>query len=66
MNEELLKYIPENAVELVEDIFINHPIQLKIVKNRKTKHGDFKRRPYTHLRNNNGGGRKYKGSLEVN
>ncbi len=43
MNEELSKYIPNSAVELIEEIFIKHPIQLKIVRNRKTKHGDFKR-----------------------
>ena len=43
MLEELSKYLPKNSIELVEEIFIEHPIQLKIVNNRKTKHGDFKR-----------------------
>ncbi|MBT8316567.1 MAG: sprT domain-containing protein [Lutibacter sp.] len=43
MTETLLKYIPENAVCLVEDILSNHPIHIKIVKNRTTKHGDFKK-----------------------
>ncbi|HEY9167952.1 MAG TPA: SprT-like domain-containing protein [Lutibacter sp.] len=40
----LSNYIPENSVELVEEILINHPIQIIIVNNRLTKHGDFKRK----------------------
>lgn len=40
----LSKYIPENSVELVEEILKNHPIHIKIVNNRATKHGDFKRK----------------------
>jgi hypothetical protein len=40
----LSKYIPENSVELVEEILTNHPIHIKIVNNRATKHGDFKRK----------------------
>ncbi len=43
MIEKLSKYIPKNAINLVEEIIINHPIQIKIVNNRTTKHGDFKR-----------------------
>tara|TARA_R110001583_G_scaffold145635_2_gene297576 strand:- start:5085 stop:5699 length:615 start_codon:yes stop_codon:yes gene_type:complete len=43
MIEKLSKYIPKNAVHLVEKILIDHPIHIKIVKNRNTKHGDFKR-----------------------
>jgi len=43
MSEALLKYIPENAIELVDEILQNHPIDIKIVNNRVTKHGDFKK-----------------------
>lgn len=42
MMEILSKYIPENAVDLVQEMLINHPVQIKIVNNRTTKHGDFK------------------------
>lgn len=41
--EELSKYIPENAIELVREILSNHPINIKIVNNRTSKHGDFKK-----------------------
>jgi len=40
----LSKYIPETSVELVEEILKTHPIHIKIVNNRATKHGDFKRK----------------------
>jgi len=40
---QISKYIPENAIELVKEILTNHPIQIKIVNNRTSKHGDFKR-----------------------
>jgi len=43
MIEKLSKYIPKNAIDLVEKILVNHPIHIKIVNNRSTKHGDFKR-----------------------
>lgn len=43
MIENLSKYIPKNAVELVDKILTNHPIKIKIVNNRTTKHGDFKK-----------------------
>jgi SprT protein len=43
MTEILSKYIPLNAIELVDGILSNHPIHIKIVNNRTTKHGDFKR-----------------------
>jgi SprT protein len=43
MIEKLSKYIPENAVTLVEEILTEHPLDIKIVKERATKHGDFKR-----------------------
>ena len=40
----LSKYIPENSAGLVKEILKNHPIHIKIVNNRATKHGDFKRK----------------------
>lgn len=40
----LSKYIPENSVDLVEEILTKNPIHIKIVNNRATKHGDFKRK----------------------
>jgi len=43
MTEQLLKYIPENSVKLVSEILVQHPIAIKIVNNRTTKHGDFKK-----------------------
>lgn len=41
--EELSKYIPKNAIELVREILTNHPIEVEIVNNRTSKHGDFKK-----------------------
>lgn len=43
--EILVKYIPERSVILVIDLLKKYPCHLKIVKNRKTKHGDFKKFP---------------------
>lgn len=43
MIEILSKYIPENSVKLVSEILLEHPIHIKIVNNRASKHGDFKR-----------------------
>ncbi|MGV8947533.1 MAG: SprT-like domain-containing protein [Lutibacter sp.] len=40
----LSKHIPESSVELVEEILTKNPIHIKIVNNRATKHGDFKRK----------------------
>ena len=37
------KYIPEAAIPLVKEILDTHPIHIKVVRNRATKHGDFKR-----------------------
>lgn len=39
----LEKYLPEKSVFLVVDLLEKYPCHLKIVNNRKTKHGDFKR-----------------------
>jgi len=43
MTEKLSKHIPNKAIDLVEEILKNHPVQIKIVNNRTTKHGDFKK-----------------------
>ncbi len=43
MIDTVSKYIPEEAVKLVNEILTNHPINIKIVNNRITKHGDFKK-----------------------
>lgn len=43
MTEVLSKYIPESSVKLVSEILVKYPIHIKIVNNRKTKHGDFKK-----------------------
>ena len=42
MIKTLSKYIPENAVDLVQEMMTDHPVHLKIVNTRTTKHGDFK------------------------
>ncbi|MCD8422266.1 SprT-like domain-containing protein [Tenacibaculum finnmarkense] len=42
MQAILLKYIPEKAVPLVEYLINEHKINLKIVNQRQTKHGDFR------------------------
>jgi hypothetical protein len=36
------KYIPENAIDLVQSLVEQHKINLKIVNQRQTKHGDFR------------------------
>ena len=43
MKESLQKYIPEHAVDGVVDLLHKYPCKLKIVRNRKTKHGDFRK-----------------------
>jgi len=43
MIETLSKYIPKNSVELISQILVLHPIEIKVVNNRVTKHGDFKK-----------------------
>lgn len=43
-NHEILrKYLPESSVLMVFELLENYPCHLKIVKNRKTKHGDFRK-----------------------
>ena len=36
------KYIPDNAINLVQSLIEYHRINLKIVNQRQTKHGDFR------------------------
>ena len=43
MKEALKKYIPVSSIDLVCDLFKEYPCKLKIVNNRKTKHGDFRK-----------------------
>lgn len=43
--EILSKYLPEKSVVTVIELFEKHPCHVKIVNNRKTKHGDFRRFP---------------------
>ena len=42
MKNNFHKYIPENAISLVQSIIEYHRINLKIVNQRQTKHGDFR------------------------
>lgn len=42
MSKTLSQHIPENSVKLVLEILLEHPITIKIVNKRATKHGDFK------------------------
>ena len=49
MTEVLQKYLPQNAVIEVCDLLKKHPVQLKIVNNRTTKHGDFKQTTVGHF-----------------
>tara|TARA_B100000780_G_scaffold267728_1_gene225068 strand:+ start:2913 stop:3500 length:588 start_codon:yes stop_codon:yes gene_type:complete len=39
------KHIPENAINLVQSLMELHDINLKIVNQRQTKHGDFRKLP---------------------
>lgn len=43
MEVSLSKYIPQKAVEQITQILQQHPVVLKIVNDRNTKHGDFKK-----------------------
>lgn len=43
--EILSKYLPEKSVDLVINLLDKNPCHLKIVNNRKTKHGDFRKLP---------------------
>lgn len=45
MRKSLSKYLPEAALDLVIDLLNRYPCKLKIVNNRRTKHGDFRKLP---------------------
>ena len=43
MQEILYKYIPKAAVETVNELLALHRVQLKVVKERVTRHGDYRK-----------------------
>lgn len=43
MNETLAKYIPEHAVKPVFELIVANQVHLKIVNERQTRHGDYRR-----------------------
>ncbi|SDY01745.1 hypothetical protein SAMN05444411_11410 [Lutibacter oricola] len=43
MIQQLSPFLPSKSIHLVEEILTNNPIEIKIVNQRATKHGDFKR-----------------------
>ena len=43
MNETLARYIPEHAVKPVFDLIVANQVHLKIVNERQTRHGDYRR-----------------------
>lgn len=45
MTPNFQKHIPENAIDLVQSLMKLHDINLKIVNQRQTKHGDFRKLP---------------------
>jgi hypothetical protein len=45
MTNKLPHYVPEAAIEQIRDLLSEHHFKLKIVNQRKTKHGDFRKLP---------------------
>ncbi|WP_026915109.1 SprT-like domain-containing protein [Christiangramia portivictoriae] len=45
MKEILLKYLPATAVEPISEMIRLHSVHLKIVNERVTRHGDYRRMP---------------------
>lgn len=45
MNTDYLKYIPEKAIPFIQFLIDTHNFTLKIVNQRQTKHGDFRKLP---------------------
>jgi len=43
LNETLSKYIPEHAVKPVFDLIVAYQVHLKIVNERVTRHGDYRK-----------------------
>ena len=61
MEDVLLKYIPERAVSSVVALIKEHEVHLRIVSERVTRHGDYRRMPNgQHLITVNAGENKYR------
>ncbi len=45
MNETLAKYLPEHAVEPIFELIVANEVHLKIVNERMTRHGDYRKGP---------------------
>jgi hypothetical protein len=45
LNTDYLKYIPEKAIPFIQFLIDTHNFTLKIVNQRQTKHGDFRKLP---------------------
>jgi SprT-like family len=43
MSETLAKYIPEHAVKPIFELIVTNNVHLKIVNERKTRHGDYRK-----------------------
>ena len=43
MTDILVKYIPEHAVKPIFELIVANNVHLKIVKERKTRHGDYRK-----------------------
>lgn len=43
MNETLSKYLPEHAVKPIFDLIVANRVHLKIVNERQTRHGDYRK-----------------------
>ena len=43
MSETLSKYLPEHAVKPIFDLIVANNVHLKIVNERKTRHGDYRK-----------------------
>ena len=42
MQEILAKYLPKNSIDQIVKLIVKYRIQLKIVNDRKTRHGDYR------------------------
>jgi len=45
MEKVLAKYLPERSIDTVVNLIKSHGVHLKIVNERKTRHGDYRRLP---------------------
>ena len=39
---QLIKYVPYNSIKILKDYLLKYKIKVKVVKKRKSKHGDFR------------------------